>query len=152
MFGITPYRRNQQEVTYNPWNEMREMERRLFGEPFDGFFRSGDIAEFKTDVKDEGDNYLLEADLPGFAKEDVHLDLDGDLLTIRAERHSEYEDKEKKDSYLRCERSYGVYTRSFDVSSIDRDGIKAKLDNGVLKVTLPKKAEKNPGKQSLTIE
>ena len=152
MFGLTPYRKNQNDVTYNPFRELREMERRLFNDPFDRFFRGADLAEFRTDVRDQGDKYLVEADLPGFAKEDIHLDLEGDVLTIRAERHSEYEDKEKQGDYIRCERSYGSYSRSFDVSEIERDGIKAKLDNGVLKITLPKKQTKPVEKQSLPIE
>ena len=152
MFGITPYRKNQNEVTYDPFREMRDMERRLFGGPFDGFFRGGDLAEFKTDVRDQGDKYLVECDLPGFAKEDIHLDLEGDVLTVKAERHSEFEDKEKQGGYLRCERSYGSFSRSFDVSEIERDGIKAKLDNGVLTLTLPKKQSKPVEKQSLQIE
>ena len=89
MFGLTPYRKNQNGVTYDPFREMRDMERRLFGEPFDGFFTGRELAAFRTDVRDQGDKYLIEADMPGFAKEDIHLDLEGDTLTIRAERHSE---------------------------------------------------------------
>ena len=152
MFGLTPYRKNQNGVTYDPFREMRDVERRLFGDPFDGFFSGRELATFRTDVRDQGDKYLVECDLPGFAKEDVHLDLEGDTLTVRAERHSEYEDKEKQEGYLRCERTFGEYSRSFDVSEIERDGIKAKLDNGVLTLTLPKKQSKPVEKQSLQIE
>ena len=152
MFGLTPYRKNQNGVTYDPFREMRDVERRLFGDPFDGFFSGRELATFRTDVQDQGDKYLVECDLPGFAKEDIHLDIEGDTLTIKAERHSEYEDKEKQEGYLRCERTYGEYSRSFDVSEIERDGIKAKLDNGVLTLTLPKKQSKPVEKQSLPIE
>lgn len=152
MFGLTPYRKNQNGVTYDPFREMRDVERRLFGDPFDGFFTGRELATFRTDVRDQGDKYLVECDLPGFAKEDIHLDIEGDTLTIKAERHSEYEDKEKQEGYLRCERTYGEYSRSFDVSEIERDGIKAKLDNGVLTLTLPKKQSKPVEKQSLQIE
>ena len=152
MFGLTPYRKNQNGVTYDPFREMRDVERRLFGDPFDGFFTGRELATFRTDVRDQGDKYLVECDLPGFAKEDIHLDIEGDTLTIKAERHSEYEDKEKQEGYLRCERTYGEYSRSFDVSEIERDGIKAKLDNGVLTLTLPKKQSKPVEKQSLPIE
>ena len=61
------------------------MERAFFG---DGSWGRG-LSEFKTDIQDKGDSYLLEADLPGFKKEDIHVDVDGDTMTIRAERHSE---------------------------------------------------------------
>ena len=131
---------------------MEELERKFFEEPFGGFFHSEDIAEFKTDITDKGDSFMLEADLPGFEKKDIHIDLSGDTLTINAERHSEFEDKNKKGNYVRCERSYGQYSRSFDVSSIDQENIKAKLENGVLKLTLPKKQEVLPAQKRLEIE
>ncbi|MBP5167499.1 MAG: Hsp20/alpha crystallin family protein [Oscillospiraceae bacterium] len=152
MFGLIPYRREEKEMSYNPFREMEELEKAFFEEPFAGFFHSEDIAEFKTDISDKGDSYLLEADLPGFKREDIGIDLDGDVLTINAERHSEHEEKDKKGSYLRCERSYGKYSRSFDVSAIQTDQIKAKLDEGVLKLTLPKKQEKKSETKRLEIE
>ena len=133
MFELRPFeRRNSRIGNYDPW---AEMERAFFG---DGAWNRG-LAEFKTDIQDKGDSYLLEADLPGFKKEDIHVDLDGDTMTIRAERHSEHEEQDKKGSYVRCERSYGSYERSFDVSGIDVEGIGAQYADGVLKLTMPKK-------------
>lgn len=151
MFELS--RRNSGNVmnTYNPFREMEDMERRFFGRGFDDFFRSADIAEFKTDVVDEGDHYLLEADLPGFNKEDIHLDLDGDNLTIRAERHSNVEKKEKN-QVVCVERSYGSYSRSFDLSGIRAEGIRAKYDKGVLQLILPKKEETMPASRQIEIE
>ena len=140
MFEIRPYRRNNNPSTYNPFREMDDFERAFFGEPFGSFFRSGDIAEFKTDITDEGDHYLLEADLPGFDKKDIHLDVNGDTLTIHAERKAEQEEKDDKNNYVRCERSFGSYSRQFDLSSVDVDHMKATYDNGVLKLEMPKKA------------
>ena len=138
MFELRPYRKNHHVTAYNPFREMEDMERAFFGDPFTGFFRTGDLAEFKTDISDEGDHYQLEADLPGFEKNDIHLDINGDTLTINAERHSEKKVKEK-DKYICSERSYGKYTREFDISMVDADNIKAKYENGVLHLTLPKK-------------
>lgn len=150
MFELT--RRNNHPVNaYNPFREMEEMERRFFGPAYDDFFRAHDLAEFKTDVTDEGDHFLLEADLPGFNKEDIHLDLDGDALTIRAERHSNVEHKEK-DKVVRVERSYGSYSRQFDISNINADGIKAKYANGVLQLMLPKKETILPASRQIAIE
>ena len=68
MFGLT--RRNQDMTTYNPWREMEEFEKAFFGRPFGSFFDTPAFAQFRTDVTDEGDHYLLEADLPGFEKKD----------------------------------------------------------------------------------
>ena len=107
---------------------------------------------FGTDVKDEGEYYLLEADLPGFEKKDIHLDINGDVLTVSAERHSAHEEKDEKGKYIRCERSYGAYSREFDLSGIAADKIGAKYENGVLKLTLPKKQEQVPASRRLEIE
>lgn len=90
--------------------------------------------------------------LPGFDKKDIKLDINGDWLTINAERHSEHEEKDKKDKYICCERSYGSYSRRFNVSGVKTDEIKAKYDNGVLKLTLPKKGEELPESHHLEIE
>ena len=106
----------------------------------------------KTDVTDEGDHYLLEADLPGFDKKDIHMDIKGNTLTIRAERHSKIEDKDKKDKVVRVERSYGSYSRQFDMTGIDTAGVKAKYESGVLKLTLPKKVKVEPETKKLEIE
>ena len=135
MFELRPYRRNTMS-TWNPFSEMEEMERRFFN---NDFFTGRGLAEFKTDITDEGDHYELKADLPGFKKEDIQLQLDGDTLTIQAQRHSEHEEQEKKGKYVCCERSYGSYSRSFDVSGIRTEGITASYDSGVLDLKLPKK-------------
>ena len=119
MFELT--RRNNGYPTnyYDPFREMEKLERSFFGAPFDGFFGGKDLGEFKTDITDEGDHYLLEADLPGFDKKDIHLDVNGDTLTIQAERHSKVEQKDNQDRIVRVERSYGSYSRSFDATGID---------------------------------
>ena len=149
MFELRPYRKN--NSVYNPFREMDEFEKQFFGNPF-GFFGSGAIEEFKADIKDEGDHYELEADLPGFDKKDIHVDTSGDVLTIRAERHSEHEDKDKKGKYVRCERSYGSYSRAFDLSGVKADEIKAKYENGVLKLVLPKKSAIQPQSSRIAID
>ena len=151
MFELRPYRRPNSDIA-NPFREMEDIERRLFGEPFDSFFRSSGISEFRTDITDEGESFVLEADLPGFDKKDIHLDLSENTLTINAERHSDHEQKDKKEKYLRVERSYGKYSRRFDVSAINTDDIKAKYENGVLRLTMPKKQKTTPEARHLEIE
>ena len=148
MFGLT--RRNQDMTTFNPWREMEEFEKAFFGRPFGSFFDTPAFAQFRTDVTDEGDHYLLEADLPGFEKKDISLDILENTLTVRAERKSKVE--EKKDKMIRMERSYGSYQRSFDLSGVDADKIKAKYVDGVLKLTLPKQEQHLPEGRRLEIE
>ncbi len=152
MFELTRRNNNHHVNNYNPFREMEEFERNFFGYPFGSFFGTQDLAEFKTDLTDEGDHYLLEADLPGFDKKDIHLDINDDVLTVSAERHSKIEEKDKKDKVVRIERSYGSYSRQFDVSGVKTDEIKAKYDNGVLKLTLPKKEKIESNSRRLEIE
>lgn len=152
MFELTRRNNNHHVNNYNPFREMEEFERNFFGYPFGSFFGNRDLAEFKTDLTDEGDHYLLEADLPGFDKKDIHLDINDDVLTVSAERHSKIEEKDKKDKVVRIERSYGSYSRQFDVSGVKTDEIKAKYDNGVLKLTLPKKEKIESNSRRLEIE
>lgn len=152
MFELSRRNNNHQLNSYNPFREMEELEKDLLGNPFRAFFSNGDLAEFKTDVTDEGDHYLLEADLPGFDKKDIQLDLSGDTLTVKAERHSKFEEKDKKDKIVRIERSYGSYSRQFDVSGINTDEITAKYENGVLQLKLPKKEIEKPEARHLEIE
>ncbi len=153
MFGLVPYRKiNTNNNTSSLFREMEELERRLFGDSFSSLFKAEGTTGFRTDISDQGDSYLLEADLPGFDKDSIHIDLSEDTLTISAERHSEHEEEDKKGSYVCCERSYGQYQRSFDVSGIDQDGIKARYADGVLTLTLPKVPEVQPAVKHLAIE
>jgi len=152
MFELT-HRNNDHHIsTYNPFREVEDFERSFFNTPFSSFFGTQDLAEFKTDVSDEGDHYLLEADLPGFEKKDIQLEISGDTLTVRAQRHSKLEEKDKKDKLIRIERSYGSYSRQFDISGVEAEQIKARYDNGVLKLTLPKKQAELPEARHLEIE
>lgn len=145
---LLPYvRRNNSLSSFDPFRELDELERAFFG---DGS-RATKLAPFSTDIKDEGDHFIMEADLPGVKKEDISLDLTDNVLTIKAERHSEYEAEDKKHNYVRCERSYGSYQRSFDTSGIDTNGIDAEFKDGVLKLTLPKIKEVKPESRKLNI-
>jgi HSP20 family protein len=101
------------------------------------------VSLFKTDVTDADDKYVLEAELPGMDKENIKIDLDGDYLTIQAERSSD-EKTEEKGKFIRRERYYGSYQRSFDVSGVDVENINAEYKDGILKVELPKKALEPP--------
>ncbi len=151
MFELKPFERKTNQLTvFDPFKEMEELERTFFG---NSFFapRAKAFADLRTDIQDKGDSFLLEADLPGFKKEDIALELDGDCLSISAERHSEHEEKDKQGNYLRCERSYGSFRRSFDVSGINTDEIRAEYKDGVLSLTLPKKETAAPASRRLEI-
>ena len=145
---LVPYvRRNNSLSAFDPFRELDELERAFFSNS-----NESKLAAFSTDIKDKGDHYELEADLPGVEKDDIKIDLTDNVLTISAERHSEYEENDKKHNYVRCERSYGSYQRSFDTTGIDTDHIEAEFKNGVLKLELPKIKETKPETKRLEIK
>lgn len=143
MFDLVP-RRYRSTSVYNPFREME----RLFSNT--GF--TAPFGEFRTDIKDNTDSYLIEAELPGFKKEDINIDVANDILTISAERKCENDEKDNNGNYIRCERTYGSFSRSFDVSSVKVDDISVRYENGVLALTLPKKESVIPASRHLAIE
>lgn len=142
MFELMPfgYRR---VSAYNPFRDFEEMSR--------SFWDNNNVSAFRTDITEKDGKYILEADLPGFKKEDVSVDIDKDCLTITAEHKSE-EKEENADSYIRRERYYGSYTRSFNVKGIDTEAITAAYNDGVLTLTMPKKEPEIPAARRLEIE
>ena len=135
MFGLMPYERRNSGVSfYNPFKELEEFEKRFFSERVP--------RDFRTDIRDNGKEYILEADLPGFKKEDISIDVKSGYLTITASHSENKDEKDKEGNYLRRERSYGSFTRSFDVSEVEEDNITASFNNGVLELKLPKKEAK----------
>ena len=141
MFELLPFDRRQR----NMMRYFDELERDLWR----GFSASAPTAEFRTDILDEGDHYLLQAELPGFAREDIHVDLTGDRLEIRAEQKSEREEKEEQ--YIRKERRQGSYTRRFTLNGIRNEEITASYRDGVLELKLPKKLPEEPAARSIEI-
>jgi HSP20 family protein len=137
MFGLTPFdsrRNDMMNFGWNPFHEMESMERSLFGNNslFDGF------KSMRTDIQDNGSEYVLQADMPGFDKSEIKLSLKNDILTISADKKDEVVDNDENGNFIRRERSYGSYKRSFDVSGIDQKAIKANYKDGVLTLNLPK--------------
>lgn len=139
MFELIPFTRDEN----NLFRYLDNMERSLWN----GF---GDINQFRCDIQDKGDKYLLEAELPGFQKEDISVQVNGDEMVITARHNSEAEKKEK--NYLRRERKFGSYSRSFNVSGIDTSGITAAYNNGVLELNLPKQKAEVPAAKTIAIE
>jgi len=92
---------------------------------------------FKVDLKEDENNYTIDADLPGIKKEDISLEYDNNYLTISAKREETVENKD--DAFVRRERTYGEFKRSFYIDNIDENTIDASFTDGVLRITLPKK-------------
>ena len=145
MFELTPFvRRNHNVNVYNPFRELEDLERSFFGR--------NPVADFKTDITENEKEYVLEAELPGFKKEDINIDIDNNYLTISAERNVSNEEKDKKGNDIRSERSYGSFSRSFDITGVNAEKIDAEYENGVLKLTMPKKEDETPKTRRLEIK
>lgn len=121
-----------------------EFERSVFGET------GRRTPAFSTDIRDEGDHYVLEAELPGFQKEDIDLDVRDGFLTISASH--QVSNETKRDNYLCRERRSGSFTRSFNLDGIQEEGITASYANGVLELTLPKRQETLPQSRKIVIQ
>ena len=146
MFELIPFERRSNRVSaYDPFRMLDEMERSFFGgnnHPATSMFR--------TDVIDTGDAFVLDAELPGFKKEDIKIDVENDCLTISAERKVDEDEKQK--NFIKRERFYGSFSRSFDVSGVNIEGIEAAYTDGILKLTMPKKVETIPASRRLEIK
>lgn len=114
------------------------------------FFSRASFSDIKCDVEDLGKDYVLSAELPGFDKGDIKLDVTDDTMTISASRKSESEEEGR--GFLRRERTYGAFSRSFNISNVHAEDIKASYKNGVLRVVMPKKAQNTPKSISLNID
>ncbi len=135
----------------------------LFDEFFDEFTRpvknvarvNAPTAVMKTDVKENETGYELDIDLPGYKKEDVQVQFKDGYLNITATSRTGDEQKEEGGKYIRRERYYGTCSRSFYVGEdIEKDNIKAKFEDGILKIAVPKKEAKQEIEENkyITIE
>jgi HSP20 family protein len=103
----------------------------------------------KMDVTEADGSYLVKAEIPGVNKDDIHISVDGNLVSISAEVKKEKEEK-KGEKVIRSERYFGKVSRSFTLASeVDADKVQARYANGVLEVTMPKKA--NGKKKEITV-
>lgn len=131
MFGIIPIKNNQLNKFEESFNDF--VSDFFKDDFFDNVSMDGD---FKADIKETSNGYVVEAELPGVNKNDIKLDYKDKNLIISAVRNEVLENNDN--NYIKQERHYGEFQRSFYVGNIDKNLIKAKFDNGVLDVYLPK--------------
>lgn len=139
MNNITRFNPFSSELSrFDPFRDMDDVFDRFMMRPF---MREGmEIQpQIKMDVKEADGKYVVNAEIPGVKKDDIHVTIDGNRVSISAEVKQEKEAKEGE-RVIRCERSYGMAARSFTLSDeVDQSQAQAKYDNGVLELTLPKK-------------
>ena len=134
------------DFEFPAFGELEDVDKKLYGK------HAAHV--MKTDVKEHDDKYEVAIDLPGFKKDEINLDLQNGYLTIAASKGVDKEEKDKKGKLIRQERYSGAMQRSFFVGkNVTEEDIKAKFEDGVLKLDIPKKeAPKIPEKKTIMIE
>ena len=129
-----------------PRQDFADVDRKLYGK------HAANV--MKTDVHEHDEGYEVDIDLPGFKKDEISLNLENGYLSVSAAKGIEKDDKDKKGRLIRQERYSGAMQRSFFVGeAITEEDIKAKFEDGVLKLSIPKKdAPKIPEKKTIAIE
>lgn len=122
----------------------------FFDDDFDNYFLTPRRkSELKCDIYEKDNNYYIEMDAPGYERKDIDIELKDGYLTIKAIKSTE--ENEENKNYIRRERSYGEYQRTFALGDVDDESIEAKFDKGTLLITIPKK-EKIENKKSIEIK
>ncbi|HHV18295.1 MAG TPA: Hsp20/alpha crystallin family protein [Thermoanaerobacterales bacterium] len=117
----------------------------------DDFFDIFNLSPVKADLRETEKEYIVEADLPGYNKDNIEIRYENDLLTISAKYDEVTE--EKSESFIQRERRRGNYSRSIPIpNNVKSDAIKASFDNGVLKVILPKVEPSKPSGRIIDID
>lgn len=125
--------------------EFRDMDRKLYGK------HAGNL--MKTDVREHDDGYELDMDLPGFTKDEITLDLSDGYLTVKAAKGLDKDKTDRHGKVIRQERYAGAMQRSFYVGeALTAEDVSAKFENGVLRLTLPKKEAALPKHTNIMIE
>jgi HSP20 family protein len=121
---------------------------RLFSSLFEKSGRQAQRWVPEMDLVEADDHFVLKADLPGLAEDDVAIEVQDSVLTISGSREAEHERKEK--GWYRLERSYGSFSRSLTLpDGVDADKVEANFDRGVLEIRIPKPEERKPRRISI---
>ena len=131
---------------------LQEQVNRLFDSKFSNHGDSATLTAWvpAVDVYETENELVIKVDLPEIAEKDIDVRVESNMLTVRGER--KFEQKVEEENYLRMERSYGTFSRSFSLpNSVDTQAIKAEYTDGVLSVTLPKRAESKPKQVKINV-
>ena len=120
---------------------------------FDNFMDEGtdNFDVMKCDVYEKDGAYHIEADIPGFKKDEISVDCEDGYVTISAEKNTENEENDENKKYIKRERFYGKTVRKFYVGDVDSEKIQAEFKDGMLELVVPKE-EKLPNKKSIEIK
>lgn len=151
MFELVPFNRRK--------NQMQNRDRDVFDldRVFENFFNDSVFPSYfshsgmmKVDIRDDGDKFVLETELPGVSKENINIDIEDGRLSISVSQQEQSEDK--RENYIRRERRCSSMQRSFALDNVAADKITAKLENGLLTLNLPKLEPNKPIGRKVDIE
>ncbi|HTS13685.1 MAG TPA: Hsp20/alpha crystallin family protein [Candidatus Limnocylindrales bacterium] len=131
---------------------LQDQVNRLFDTSFKGNADNSALTTWApaVDIYETENELVIKADLPDVAEKDIDVRVENNMLTVRGER--KFEESVKEDNYLRVERAYGSFSRSFSLpTTVDTEAIKASYKNGVLSVELPKRAESKPKQVKINV-
>ena len=134
MSGLVPFNRKKRSPVSRNFNDFGD-----FYNMVDDFFNGSsktNFGSFKVDVQEDENKYLIEADLPGVEKNEVDIEINEGNLSISVKREENI--NEEKSNYIHKERHYTSMSRNIYLEDAKSEGIKANLENGVLKITIPK--------------
>lgn len=147
MANLRPYRRN--SLIFNDgFSEMQNMIDSFFNEARP---RSLENSSFKVDIADQGDSYLVEAEMPGFEKEEINIKVEDDTITISASKEESIEEKDEETNYIHRERRSSTMSRTMSFVDMDTEKLEASLDKGVLSIKVGKK-DQDSGIKTLEIQ
>ena len=134
-------------LTFDPYREFHALQHRHLGGTPARRERDEELSLGAwippVDIEEDSEKLVLTAELPGFKEDQIDLQVEGGVLTIRGERT--FEDKQDGKNFHRVERSYGQFVRSFTLpNNVDRDNVKASFKDGLLSIELPKREEAKP--------
>jgi HSP20 family protein len=132
-------------------SEMNRLFNTLFDQPGQATRANGMTRRWvpAMDLVETGDHYVLRADLPGLSQDDVHIELESNVLTVSGERKAEHDEREE--GYYRVERAFGSFARSLTLpEGIDPEAVEASFDRGILEIRIPKPAQRKPRKVTIT--
>lgn len=147
MANITRFGPLNELVRFDPFMDVNDIFRGFGMRPIMQDFKNE--PQMKIDVSESDGSYVVKAEIPGVNKNDIHISVDGNMVSISAEVKKEKEEK-KGETVIRSERYFGKVSRSFTLTDqVDSDKVQAKYANGVLEVNMPKKA--NGSKKAITV-
>ena len=141
MFELINYGTLRPFSAFDVFNEASSIDKYFFGRQ---------LPAFKTDIRESEDAFIIESELPGFSKDEIRVEIKENKLYISAEHKSDGEEKDGE-NYVRRERAYGSFSRSFNLKGISEDEITASHKDGVLSIVLPKEKRKEDSGRILEI-